>query len=133
MIERADDAADALEEAAFLSSLLIGSQRSVIAGLPIRALCEVALRGVEMYAAAVDSARHGLRTIHEMLEVVDAITSLERRMDDAERAATFALTRSEAVDAKLFAIVSRICGECERAVDALTHATFVLRDRLATT
>lgn len=52
-------------------------------------------------------------------------------MDEAERRLVAALARQGAVDGKLFVIASRISGALERAVDALMHASLLVRDRFA--
>jgi hypothetical protein len=103
----------------------------MLAAVPIENIGRLAVRAAELYASAVDSVRSGVRAIHVTLESVDAVITLERRMDDEQRATTLALARSDAIDSKLFVLASRVCAECERAVDSITHATFILRDEIA--
>jgi uncharacterized protein Yka (UPF0111/DUF47 family) len=133
VIELADDAVDAFEEAAFQVSLLPGVPRPFPEAVPIAELGELVVKTVEVYAATVAAARGmGSTAIEATLEAVDIITALERKMDDAERRAASALARDDTIDAKTFVLASRFCAECERAVDALTHAALVLRERLTT-
>jgi uncharacterized protein Yka (UPF0111/DUF47 family) len=133
MIEIADDAADAFEEAAFMVSLLPDVPRPLPDVLAIAELGDLVQAIAEAYAATVDAARGvGPAAVQATLEAVDAITVLERRMDDAERRAASGLARHEAIDAKTFVLASRLVTQCERAVDALTHASLALRDRSTT-
>jgi uncharacterized protein Yka (UPF0111/DUF47 family) len=133
VIEVADDAADGFEEAAFMVSLLPGVPSPLPGELPVAELGDLVVATAEAYAAAVDAARGvGPAAVQATLEAVDAIIVLERRMDDAERRAATGLARHEAIDAKTFVLASRFVTQCERAVDALTHASLALRDRLTT-
>lgn len=132
VVERADDAADALEEAAFLLSLLPPELPDAFRTAPFGALGEIVAAATEAYLAAVTSAR-GARPddTQRSLDALDTVTSLEHRMDEAERRLVAALARQGAVDGKLFVIASRISGALERAVDALMHASLLVRDRFA--
>ena len=131
VIELADDAADAFEEAAFIVSLLPGMPLPFPDVVPVTELGELTVASAEAYVAAVEAARGvGPVAIQATLEAVDAIAGLERRMDDAERRVASDLARHQAVEAKTFVLASRLCAQCERAVDALTHAALALRDRL---
>ncbi|HTR53568.1 MAG TPA: DUF47 family protein [Kofleriaceae bacterium] len=133
VIELADDAADAFEEAAFLVSLLPDVPRPLSDNLRIAELGDLAVNTAEAYAATVESARAvGQAAVQATLEAVDTITALERQMDDGERRAVSSLARHAQIDTKTFVLASRFVAECERAVDALTHAALALRDRITT-
>lgn len=132
VVEQADDAADALEEAAFLLSLLPSELPAAFRAAPFVTLGEIVVAATEAYLLAVTSAR-GTRPDdpRRALDALDTVASLEHTMDDAERRIVAALARQAAVDGKLFVIASRISGALERAVDALMHAALLLRDRVA--
>jgi uncharacterized protein Yka (UPF0111/DUF47 family) len=133
VIELADDAADAFEEAAFIVSLLPDVPRPLPEVVPIAELGDLAVATAEAYSATIAAARGvGPAAIQATLEAADAVAGLERRMDDAERRVASGLAHHEAVDAKTYVLSSRFCAQCERAVDALTHAALALRDRSTT-
>jgi hypothetical protein len=129
VVERADDAADALEEAAFLTSLMPSPTASTATAFA--ELGDLVVSTAEAYLACVAAARGAAPEGQAgILEAFDAVLALEHRMDNAERHAVARFGRDGAIDGKLFVIASRITGAAEQAVDALTHASLALRDRV---
>lgn len=129
IVALADEAVDAIEEGAFLLTLLPMDRLRDLRAVPLAALGSLLAETTNAYRATVAAARR--RHDQEMLEAADSTLALERRMDDAERAASRAMVESGGIDGKAFVLLSRFTAQIERAVDALTHATLLLRDRTA--
>ncbi|AKU99576.1 hypothetical protein AKJ09_06240 [Labilithrix luteola] len=140
LIEHADDAADALEEAVFRWSLLPATTGELAAetrGTSLVELADLVVAAAEGWLACVTTAQHASpdgRTfeVRGVVDAVDGILVLERRMDEAERRATTRLAADARATGKFFALVSRVTAELERAVDSLMRASLVLRDRVVT-
>jgi uncharacterized protein Yka (UPF0111/DUF47 family) len=131
VIELADDAADALEEATFLFSLVPRDAASAFGSAELEELGDLVVATAEVYARCVASARRtGAEALHGVLLAFDEIARLEHRMDDAQRRFVASVAREPAMTGKLFVMASRGAGEMEQAVDALTHAALLLRDHV---
>jgi uncharacterized protein Yka (UPF0111/DUF47 family) len=131
VIELADDAADALEEATFQLSLLPTVVPTPLRSLDLAEIGDLVVATTEAYQACVASAqRRGREELHRVLDAFDEIVALEHRMDDAERRFVAALAKDGAVSGKLFVIGSRIASAVEDAVDALTRAALLVRDHV---
>ena len=101
--EAADDAADELEEAAFLSGLLTRSEADGEAMSSLAGLADLIVEGTQEWikalsdAGTLGSAQQGVTVTRadteDFLTAVDRILSLEHRADDAERALTYAAVR----------------------------------------
>jgi uncharacterized protein Yka (UPF0111/DUF47 family) len=134
VIEAADDAADALEEAAFLLSL------SGSVAMPARPLQELeALAALVVLAcqewvkavSQVDDVR-GLGTQEDtaaFLTAVDRIAALEHETDDGERS-VIASVLKHALDFRQLHLVTTIGDRLESTVDALRWASLILRDQV---
>jgi uncharacterized protein Yka (UPF0111/DUF47 family) len=127
IIAHADDAADALEEAVFLLSLLPRDPPRAFRNAPLAQLGDVLVKTTEAYLEGVRSARR--ISVNRMLDAVDAILALEHRMDDAERHVARWVVNEPTVDGKLFVLTTRVAAQIEQAVDALTRAALLLRER----
>jgi uncharacterized protein Yka (UPF0111/DUF47 family) len=136
MIEEADDAADAIEEATFLLSLAEGAAtldeafRRAVAGLG-----GLVASASDAYTQSLEAARHvrrgaDLRSTYAFLDAVERVVSSEHAMDQAEREAIAGLVRAEAQDARSLILASRIASELEHAADALLRAALVLREHM---
>ncbi len=128
IIERADDAADGLEEAAFLLSRVPPEWSPTLRRGLLEAMGDILVQATDAYLASVLSARR--IDVNQVLDAVDTVVGLEHEMDDAERNVIGWLVGEEAVGGKVFVLTSRIAAQIEDAVDALTHAALLLRERM---
>lgn len=137
LLERADDAADELEEVAFLLALLAASQPGgealeelgTLAGLLVQAAQEWVK--VLNYASRIEQA--GVMGAHDdvrdFLTAIDALFALEHRADEAERSLTYAAVQ-RAHDYRQLHIYSKMGDSLEEASDALKWAGLMARDYL---
>lgn len=127
----ADDAADGLEDAAFLLTLLhlpAASRR------PLEHLATLLASAAEAWGRCVAAAsqvrrRNAPDGLQEFLESVDRVAVLEDEADGAERA-LIAASFGGAEDARALQLVLLVAQALERAADALAHAALALRDHL---
>jgi uncharacterized protein Yka (UPF0111/DUF47 family) len=129
MMEAADDAADGLEDAAFIAGL------GQLHGKPLDALNTLAAlltdASKEWIKAVGHATQIGLaasaQETEDFLAAIDRLGTMEREADDAERA-----VQSTAIDhAKDFRelyLLTSIASRLEEASDALRHASLILRD-----
>lgn len=134
ILEVADDAADDLEDAAFLAGLLAGDAARPDVPAPLLALSDLLVDGAQAYQRAIGAAQHvhrgGAReTMQQFLEAVDHVVTVEHQTDERERAVTTSLVRSE-VDGRRLYLVSGVAGHLEAAADALLRASLMLRDHV---
>lgn len=130
----ADEAADGLEEAAFLMTHL-----AAVAPVPrlmqsVQSLASLVLTGaqesVKMYEAARHVTREGAREdLQDFFAAADRVVAVEQETDTAERAVTTALLASE-IDARVLHLFSQLTRSLEVTADALAHAALMLRDQL---
>ena len=131
----ADDAADALEEAAFLAGVMEATQAAK--SLPA-ALLELAALAAERSSAyrhflGLAPAMHRgapRDAIETFLATGDVIARTEHATDAKEREVTFALLAADPPDARMMVLAGGIAHHLEAAVDALLHASLVLRDHV---
>ncbi|HYB90964.1 MAG TPA: DUF47 family protein [Candidatus Binataceae bacterium] len=131
LLERADDAADELESAAFL--LVLGTHQ----GRPLEALQTLADLVVEASQEWIKALGHatqigraaGDAETEDFLKAIDRVAALEHQADDAERALA-ATTVQHATDFRELHLFTAIGGKLEAAADALKHATFILREHV---
>lgn len=124
LLEVADDAADGVEEAAFLSGLL---ERSVHVAEQLRSLTEIVVEASQEWVKATAGAAAPDLDDEDVLLAIDRVGELEHRGDDALRA----LTRSaiERIrDFREFHVTMAIGGALESATDALKSASLILRE-----
>jgi uncharacterized protein Yka (UPF0111/DUF47 family) len=129
MLEAADNAADGLEDAAFLINLgaLHGKPLDalqILAGL----LSEASQEWIKAVGHAIEIGRaaSALET-QDFLAAVDHLGGLERQADDAERA-LMATAIEHARDFRELYLFTKIGAKLEEASDALRHASLILRD-----
>jgi uncharacterized protein Yka (UPF0111/DUF47 family) len=134
ILERADDAADNLEDALFLLTLLpaVGAQPSVLGVL--RSLSQLAAEGAREFVKCVETAslvhRGGSRDdLGDFLAAANRLIEIEHECDEAEREVTSRLLQSDS-DARQIHIGSRLAGAIEEAVDALYLCVALLREHV---
>jgi uncharacterized protein Yka (UPF0111/DUF47 family) len=131
VLEAADDAADQLEEAAFLLELLASAEVRGGAVNELVALSDLLVEASQEWIKALGHAVFIDGRAHEdaddFLVAIDRITTLEHQADDAERALRYAaVKRSE--DFRQLHLYGEV-GRCmEAAADALKRASLITRD-----
>jgi uncharacterized protein Yka (UPF0111/DUF47 family) len=137
LLETADDAADELEEVAFLTELLAASDPEGEALQALGALADLLVDGTQEWIKALSHASHldrpgGLTSqndVGDFLTAIDALFALEHCADDAQRALTHVVVE-KARDFRQLHIYSRIGDSLEEASDALKWAGLNARDYL---
>ncbi len=136
LIEAADDAADQLEEAAFLLDLLAESGAR---GLPLDrmgTLADLLVEGTQEWIkvlghACVLGTDAGGGTAHEdaddFLVAVDRVQALEHAADDAERGLRYEAVQ-QAQDFRQLHLYAEVGRALEEAADALNRACLITRD-----
>ena len=137
LMHAVDDAADGLEEAAFLMTHLpiTATPDNLLA--PVRSLASLLLdaahESVKMFEAASHvSAEGASEDLQDFFAAADRIVSLEHDTDAAERSVTSVLLRSSA-DVRAFHLLSRLAQALEGAGDGLSLGALKLRDHCSTT
>ena len=134
IVEIADDAADALEDAAFLAALTVDGEVTAQVPEPLVELAELVLEGARSFQRAVEAAplvhRGGGRDpVQNFLEAADRLVTVEHQTDARERDVTVALMGSP-IDCRHLYLVGEIAHHLEKAVDALLRAGLTLRDHV---
>jgi len=137
VVEAADDAADELEEAAFLLELLAESKAEGQPLHALEALADLLVEGTEEWIkalshAAVEYTPHGAGTrgdADDFLIAIDRLSELEHSADDAERALIHA-TVQHASNFRQLHMYSEMGRGLEAAADALKWAGLITRDHL---
>ena len=135
LIEAADDAADQLEEAAFLLELL---SESGARGLPLdrlAALADLLVEAAQEWIKALghagvlgaDSGGAAHEDSDDFLVAVDRVQALEHAADDAERGLRYEAVQ-HAQDFRQLHLYSEIGRALEESADALKHASLITRD-----
>ncbi|MGD0075037.1 MAG: DUF47 family protein [Candidatus Binataceae bacterium] len=131
LLEKADDAADELEAAAFLL-VLATSQGKPLERLEVLAdlLVEASQEWIKAlgHATQIGRAASDAET-EDFLKAIDRIAALEHQADDAERALA-ATTVQQAADFRQLHLFTAIGAKLEAAADALKHASFILREHV---
>jgi uncharacterized protein Yka (UPF0111/DUF47 family) len=134
LAHQADDVADQLEEAAGLMPLLpaVGTPRSLYP--PLTRLAERVLESGQRLMSCLESASHVQRggpreDLHDFLEAVDRILTLERDTDALEREVTLNLVTGDAEHRQLH-LLSLIGARLEKAADASARSALMLRDHI---
>jgi uncharacterized protein Yka (UPF0111/DUF47 family) len=131
LLEAADDAADALEDAVFLLDL------DTLQGAPLGALqtlADLLAEASREWVKAVESATqigHAISSEEtgDFLVAIDRIAALEHESDGAERALT-ATAIQHAKDFRQLHLFTTIGGKLEASADALRKASLILRDQV---
>jgi uncharacterized protein Yka (UPF0111/DUF47 family) len=131
ILQAADDAADELEDAAFLLDL------NALQGQPLEAmqtlaelLAEASQEWIKAlgHATQIGRAAGGAET-EDFLTAIDRVSALEHQADDAERALTVSAVE-HAKDFRQLHLFTAIGAKFEAASDALKHASLMLRDHV---
>ena len=131
LLEGADDAADELEDAAFLLELdkLQGKPLE-----PLQILADLLTEASQEWIKALGHATQiGRAASHaeteDFLIAIDRVAALEHQADEAER--TLAATAVQhARDFRQLHLFTTIGGKLEAAADALKHASLILREHV---
>ncbi|MGD0563472.1 MAG: hypothetical protein ABSA66_10295 [Roseiarcus sp.] len=131
LLEAADDAADALEDAVFFLNL------DLLEGRPLAALRALADLLVEASQEWVKALGHGAQIgraasreeTEDFLTAIDRIAALEHQADDAERALTASAVQ-HSQDFRALHLFTTIGSRLEAASDALKHASLILHEHI---
>ncbi|MBL8989609.1 MAG: phosphate transport regulator [Gemmatimonadetes bacterium] len=134
LLATADDAIDALEEAAFFLTLSGPGTVESAAGTALVALADVAATGAREYRKALENARllyrgRGRVEWADFSEAVDGVLAAEHRGDEALRRVRAALLAS-AIEPRLLHVALEVARSIEKATDGLMHAALALRNRV---
>jgi uncharacterized protein Yka (UPF0111/DUF47 family) len=139
VVEAADDAADELEEAAFLLELLAESKGQGEALLALEALADSLVEGTGEWVKALSRAAHGYTPrgagaiadgdADDFLIAVDKLSELEHAADDAERALIHSAVQ-RARNFRQLHVYAEMGRSLESAADALKWAGLMIRDYL---
>ncbi|HYN39836.1 MAG TPA: hypothetical protein VES39_11355, partial [Rhodospirillales bacterium] len=129
-LERADDAADALEEAAFLLTLIAHHRCEAVARV-CSGLGELLDEDARVFVSCLECARHldaaGPRVdLDDFLGDIDRIFRIEH-LADARLREVSALALAEARDFRELHLATRLADVLEKASDSLAHAAQLLR------
>ena len=136
LLETADDAADELEDVAFLLVLLangtLGPDKPGGETLDaLRGLAALTVEGVQEWIKALSHAAHVTRPgsredTDDFLTAIDRVAALEHQADDAQRRLT-TLAIQQSNDFRQLHLYTAISDGLEETMDALKHASLALR------
>lgn len=134
LLEAADDITDELEEAAFHLTLLTPESVDEEIRIPLASLARQLVEGTQEYLKAIENARGIDRSgspedMHDFLESIHRIVSIEQQSDTTERAVRRALVNS-AKDYRQAFVIAECAKKLESAADALMHTGMILRDQV---
>jgi uncharacterized protein Yka (UPF0111/DUF47 family) len=143
MIEAADDAADELEEAAFLMQLLAKTEPTREALAAVAALADTLVAAAQEWVKTLAHAVHVDRPrwevghnrsssqddVDDFLTTIDRLATLEHQADDAERALT-SVAIQHARDFRQLHLYAEIGRSLEAGADALKRASLLARDHV---
>jgi len=135
LLHECDNAADELEEVAFLCTLLPGLRPGpelvdLLQQLSMQSVA-AAQELVKMLEAAVHVDPDGPREdLEDALESGDRMVAIEHATDDLERDVTRLLLSSKADDCRVMALVEKVAHALEKAADAMARCALKLRDHL---
>lgn len=134
MIDEIENAADALEDCAFMISLTPEADPSPLAVAPLARLAEIATDSVGHLVRAVEAAsrlpRGERADAIASLQAIDTVANAERSADAAVRETFAALMTTPHADARPLVLVLEIARALEGATDHLSHSSLSLRDRV---
>jgi len=134
VIDDVENATDALEDCAFLLSLVPDPAAAIFGVAALTRLSQTVVDSVGHLVRAVEAASRlpdGHRADAVIaLEAIDAVANAERTADDAERETFSALVAEEHGDARALVLGLDIARALETATDHLSHAALSLRDRV---
>jgi uncharacterized protein Yka (UPF0111/DUF47 family) len=134
LLRESDDAADALEEAAFLMTLLPKVAPAGPLLEPVQSLAALLVGDAQEMVKMVEAASHVHRAgaredLQDFLEAVDRIVGIEHETDAGQRAMTSALILG-APDFRALQLLLFLSNALEEAADALLRSALILRDHL---
>jgi uncharacterized protein Yka (UPF0111/DUF47 family) len=134
LLEAADDITDELEEAAFHLTLLPSDGMREELRLPVATLARLLVEGTQEYLKAIENARGIHRSaspddMHDFLESIHRIVTIERQSDKMERMVRKALMTA-ANDYREAFVIAECARKLESAADALMHTGMILRDQI---
>ena len=134
VVDEIENTTDALEDCAFLLSLVPEAETSVLAVAPLAQLSEIVTDSVGHLVRAVEAASRlpaGQRAdAVASLQAIDAVVNAERSADAAERDTFAALMAAARSDARPLVLGLEIARALEKATDHLSHSALSLRDRV---
>ena len=134
VVDEIENTTDALEDCAFLLSLVPEAEASVLAVAPLAQLSEIVIDSVGHLVRAVEAASRlpaGQRAdAVASLQAIDAVVNAERSADAAERDTFAALMAAANSDARPLVLGLEIARALEKATDHLSHSALSLRDRV---
>jgi len=131
LLESADDAADELEDAAFLLNLETLQGKPLE---PLQGLADLLVDASQEWIKALGHASQIGRLAstleaEDFLTAIDRVTAIEHEADDVQR--TVASSAIEhAADFRQLHLFTAIAGKLEAAADALKHACLILREHI---
>ncbi|HUH85943.1 MAG TPA: DUF47 family protein, partial [Stellaceae bacterium] len=134
IVETADDAADHLEDAAFLARLLVESASPEAFPEPLLVLADLLADGTQAFRRTLELGQYVHRgserdAVQRFLEAAERIVTVEHQTDERERAVT-SLLMKVAIDPRQLYLLGAIAHHLEAAADALLHASLQLRDHV---
>jgi uncharacterized protein Yka (UPF0111/DUF47 family) len=134
LLHEGDEAADRLEDAVFLLTLLPVPIGPDVLLESLRNLAELTVAGARDFVKCTQAAavvyRGGCREdLQDFLEAVDRAVTVEHQTDDVEREVTSLLMR-HAEDFRTLHLLSEIAHRLEGAGDALSRSSLILRDHI---
>jgi uncharacterized protein Yka (UPF0111/DUF47 family) len=131
LLEAADEAADALEDAAFLMDLEPLSGTALDA---LQQLADLIAAASQEWVKAVGHAgqiglAEGIAETEDFLAAVARIGMLEHEADDAERSLAASAVQ-HAADFRQLHLFAAVGDKLEAAADALKHASLILREQI---
>lgn len=137
LLREADDAADELEEIAYLMTLVPRDHVDEAVLKPLIALADLVVDGSQAFVRCLAAAGHVHRDaaredLQDFLEAVDEVITVEHKTDDADRAVTAVLIKA-AVDFRQLHVLTLVSRSFEESADALSRSSLMLRDHILNT
>jgi uncharacterized protein Yka (UPF0111/DUF47 family) len=134
ILEVAEDAADDLEDSAFLAGLFSTRPTCMELPAPLVGLADLLLDGAQAFQRAIGAAQYVHRggpreNMQRFLEAIDQVVTVEHQTDERERAVTVALISGD-IDCRHLRLIDGIASHLESAADALLRASLMLRDHV---
>jgi uncharacterized protein Yka (UPF0111/DUF47 family) len=134
LVRSADDAADELEEAAFLLRLLTPRPSGDPVLAPLQSLAALLVEAAQEWVKVLAHAAHvqdpdSPEAIDDLLTGLDRVSVLEHQADDAERLLAEAALR-HAADFRDLHIYAALGDKLEAAADALKRSSLLLREEV---
>jgi uncharacterized protein Yka (UPF0111/DUF47 family) len=134
LLRAADDAADELEEAAFLLRLLTARPSDDPVLAPLQSLAALLVEAAQEWVKVLAHATHvqdpdSAEALDDLLTGLDRVSVLEHQADDAERLLAEAALR-HAADFRDLHIYTALGDKLEAAADALKRSSLLLREEV---